>query len=210
VSVGEKSPKAESLVVKPKRTQPKTPDSVQDRDLFYTPVYATEMILPYIPEGVRTIWEPAAGTGMIAKVLRGAGYNVSETDIRSDPPVNFLKRYECDADAIITNPPFSLKVEFVSRCLHFRKPFALLIPGDFCQWFLDALEGGCRILAPRRRIDFITPTGRYGKDSSSMCHSIWLCHGFTLPKQITVVDLTKKMKQRITGDEVETQQEMDL
>lgn len=49
-------------------------------DELYTPNEAVEMILPYIPKEVKTIWEcTAIKESKIVKVLRDAGYNVITT-----------------------------------------------------------------------------------------------------------------------------------
>src|SRR5664279_2775183 len=49
-----------------KKTQPETPYVPQGRDLFQTPYYATELLIPFIPKRIRWIWEPACGKGKIS------------------------------------------------------------------------------------------------------------------------------------------------
>lgn len=66
-------------------------------------------------------------------------------------------------DAIITNPPYSLKDRFLERCYSFGKFFALLMP-------LTALEGkkrntlyrkyGINLLVFDRRVEFLQETKR--------------------------------------------------
>jgi hypothetical protein len=177
---------------KPKRTQPETPKELQERDFFQTPNYATDLIIPYLPAGV--IWECASGNGKIANRL---ARDVIQTDIQSG--FNFLAdKQESRFDLIVTNPPFSLKRKFFEKCLSYNVPFALLLPVDFCGWILRAMmDDRSQWLIPTRRIDYITPTGRQGADSTAQYHSGWFCYGLNLPKQITIVELTNEMKENV-------------
>jgi hypothetical protein len=181
---------------KPKTTQPKTPGVVQGRDLFQTPNYATRLLLPYIPQNIRTVWECAAGEGKMANMFLAFGYGLIATDINSNYRnvdfVNDIIPFPSDT-AIITNPPFSLKKQFFERCIAYSVPFALLIPADISQWICRGIEYyGCEILLPDRRINYITPTGRSQatKNSQAQFHSMWLTYRFKLPSQITVVHLS--------------------
>ena len=186
---------------KPKKNQYRDYNVVQGRDLFKTPRYATELLIPFIPKDIVTIWECAAGEGNITRVLDEYGYKVKSTDINNvyenynfvlddDPPF-----YDC----IITNPPFSLKRIFFDICLSLRKPFALLIPADYSTWIIEAIRDyGCEKIIPTRRIDYITPNGNIGKNSASQFHSMWLTRYFGLGKTETFVELSlKDKKERI-------------
>ena len=66
---------------KPKRGQPQTPEVRQDRDFFQSPNYAVDLLIPFIPKKVKTIWECAAGDGRIVRRLEAARYKVPATDI---------------------------------------------------------------------------------------------------------------------------------
>ena len=148
---------------KPKSTQKEKPNKIQGRDLFQTPNYGTELLIPFIPKHIKHIWECACGKGKmrIAFALHGC-YNILATDLATG--TNFL-----DADfpfwelrrehtAIITNPPYSLKRKFYERCKYHGVPFALLIPADYCGWIINALRfDGAEKIIPTRRIDFMSP-----------------------------------------------------
>lgn len=188
--------------MKPKTPQKKTPNKRQSRDFFQTPNYAVDLLMPYMPRNTRVVWECAAGEGKIVKRLKLYNYGVYATDLQYHealdhahnflgPPPDELFRI----DAIVTNPPFSLKEEFYQRCLLYGKPFALLLPMDMTQWNLEAVQkDGAQWLVPTRRIDYITPNGKKGKDSSAQFHSGWLTWGFKLPDSLTVVELTLQTK----------------
>lgn len=184
---------------KPKITQPQIPNVVQGRDLFSTPRYAVELLIPFIPSSVKSVWECAAGDHRITNVLEQWGYTVFSSDIRGENSImNFLECNKTYGDVIITNPPFSIKKQFVAKCLTLSVPFALLVPADYCGWMIDCIKfWGCEKIIPTRRIDYITPSGNSGKRSTSQFHSIWLTRFFELGKSENFVDLSLKEKENI-------------
>lgn len=189
-----------------KRTQEKNEYVPHGRDLFQTPNYAVDLLMPFIPYGTKLIWEPAAGEGHLANRLEQHGYEVYRSDIRL-PEVNKIRNFFdgvpwdvtiCVDAVIVTNPPFSLKREFYQACYNYGFPFALLIPADYCRWIINALIGGAEKIIPSRRIDFITPTGLSGKTGNTAnFHSLWLTYGFGLGKTETFVDLSTEEKENI-------------
>jgi hypothetical protein len=212
---------------KQKLQQNKTPNEVNNRDNFQTPRYAIDILKPYIPENVKTIWDGSAGymgSGNITKFLSEYGYEVMGTDINSPKDSeyywNFLDNRDVRVDCIIQNPPFSLKKDFFYKCLEYNVPFALLIPCDVSGWLIDAYtKYNCKKIIPTRRINYLTPnmlsrinekenqnysslqeipTKTLNKYTSSNFHSMWLCSGFNLDKQETYVELsTETIKTRI-------------
>lgn len=152
-------------------------------DNFQTPPEALNILLPFIKKEW-LIWECAWGQGKLYNQLKKEGYNVVGSDIE----FNFLENYK-ECDCIITNPPYSLKDQFIRRCYELKKPFALLMP-------LTALEGkkrqacykehGLQLIIPSKRINFETPSGK-GKGSWFM--TAWYTWGLNLPKDILFLDL---------------------
>ena len=138
------------------------------RDNFRTPRYATELLIPFLGNltwrnNIR-VWECAAGLGHIANVLTEAGLFVWQSDIIHAPNLHdtgdFLKDeifLKDNYEAIVTNPPFSLKQKFYERCMKLGKPFALLIPCDISGWIIDAMKNNCEKIIPERRVDYLTP-----------------------------------------------------
>ncbi len=151
------------MPAKTKQTQKEDLENVHGRDLFMTPNYATELIIPFLdkiyPKNRNIpVWECAAGQKKMSKVLERNNYKVISTDLSYDDPFNFLTddpkfKYSC----IITNPPFSLKKKFFDRCCEMGVPFALLIPADYAGWTIEAIRNGAEKIIPTRRIDYITP-----------------------------------------------------
>ena len=117
--------------------------------------------------------------------LNEKGFLTTGTDILTGH--DFLNWQPKTFDCIITNPPFSLKDQFLKRCYDLGKPFALLIP-------LTSLEGkkrqelfqkyGIEIILFERRINFETPTGKQG---GSWFMTAWFTWGFNFKKQLNFV-----------------------
>ena len=86
----------------------------KENDLYQTEPWATEALLRNIP--IRedwVVWEPAAGNHLMADVIRETGALVYASDIVTydrlhSRLLDFLNDapIQCDADAIITNPPY--------------------------------------------------------------------------------------------------------
>jgi hypothetical protein len=85
-------------------------------DEFYTPDYAVEPLLPYLPND-KVIWECAWGTGELAGHLRAAGYHVV-----GRAGMDFLREQPESWDIAVTNPPYSHKDEFLKRAYSLGNP----------------------------------------------------------------------------------------
>lgn len=187
------------------------PPMLQGRsDDFQTPGVALQPLLPFLKKEW-TIWECAEGKGNLSQSLWGHGFAVVGSDILpGDFPgtssfntqtkksyehfteCNFLTWQPERFDCIITNPPFSLKDEFIERAYQLGKPFAFLLP-------LTTFEGrkrqklfaehGVEVLFFNKRINFQTPSG---KDGGSWFMTAWFTHGLNIGKQINFVKLEVK------------------
>lgn len=160
-------------------------------DELYTPDYAIKPLLKYLPKNI-IIWEPTDfGGSNITKVLEEEGYGVVHTNKRD---FDFLKDKPSKLgigfhfDMIITNPPYSLKDEFIKKCYEYNHPFALLLP-------LTSLEGinrgkmfrnnGIELLVLDKRVDF------NGK-GSCWYNTSWFCWNI-LPKKLIFEELNKEV-----------------
>lgn len=103
-----------------------------EADFYPTPIPVVHNLLDHhvIQEG--TILEPCAGNGRIIKALREYGYNnyIIASELREEEKLNlynseaneihicnFLENEITEQPStIITNPPFSIAVEFVRKC----------------------------------------------------------------------------------------------
>lgn len=152
-------------------------------DDFQTPPEALDPLLPYIPED-SLVWECACGNKNLVKGLHNAGFPVIASDILTGQ--DFLT-WEPDFpyELILTNPPYSLKNEFLERCYSLGKPFALLMP-------LTALESkkrqslyrehGLELIILPKRIAFETPSGC---KSSPWFSVAWFTYGLDIGRDLT-------------------------
>lgn len=156
-------------------------------DSLYTPLRAVAPLLRHVnlkPDSL--IWECCdPGISNISEALRSCGFDVVSTDIETG--FDFLEdKPDFSFDAIITNPPYSLKDEFLERCYAYGKPFALLLP-------ITSLEGirrsrlfrthGVSVIVLDKRMDF---TGK----KSNWFNVSWFCWGF-LPANILAFENLK-------------------
>ena len=166
----------------------KPPLNTKSADDFQTPPEALEPLYPYLKKEW-CVWECAAGKGNLARRLKDEGHIVIASDILVDASAgiilrDFLKWSPDNFDCIITNPPYSLKQQFLERCYELGKPFALLMP-------LTALETmkrqklyrdyGVEIILMPKRINFETPSGN-GK--SSWFATAWFTNGLKIGKEL--------------------------
>jgi len=181
----------------------KTPARQGSPNDFQTPAYAIKPLLPYIPKDW-VVWECASGKGNLVKEFIRQGYITLYSDIAISPELNFME-YEpvtyCEAvdtilpihyDVIVTNPPYSLKQQFLERAYSLHKPFAFLLP-------LTTFETkkrqelfkkyGLEVIFFDKRINFETPSG---KGSSSWFATAWFTNGLNIGRQMTFEELKEE------------------
>lgn len=94
-------------------------------DERYTPAILVEPILNYVPSDW-TVWCPFdTGNSEFVIGLRKHGCKVIASHIINGQ--DFFEYEPENYDAIISNPPFSRKLEVLDRCYNLGKPFALLM-----------------------------------------------------------------------------------
>jgi hypothetical protein len=164
----------------------------QEADNYSTPAWCTRALLPHIPKRIKTVWEPAAGEGAMANVLRDHGLVTIATDLRpgngmptAKGPVDFLAENSVfHAPGIITNPPFYLAQEFIERALkltHREQGFvAMLLRADYDHakgrrhLFADCPAFAKRLVLTRRIVWFVDPLTGKPKAAPSTNHSWYL------------------------------------
>lgn len=152
-------------------------------DDFQTPPEALNPLLGYLNKDW-TIWEPACGKGNLLNHLNGLGFLTLGSDVLDGH--DFLDYAPTKFDCIITNPPFSLKQQFLERCYELDKPFALLLPlTTFETPKRQALfrENGIEVIFFPKRINFETPNKV--ENSSSWFATAWFTHGLNIGKELT-------------------------
>jgi len=107
-------------------------------DQYETPEWVTRALIPHIPDRVKSIWEPACGSGKMSSVLAQTGREVIPTDIQTGEDFLNPELFCCDHflfHAIITNPPYSQASEFIIKALRVatssKGMVAMLLRTDF-------------------------------------------------------------------------------
>jgi len=148
-----------------------------DHDLYETPEWVTEALLPHLPSKMN-VWEPAAASGKIAAVLATAGHSVMLSDLRHGG--NFLHLSNPGlCNAIITNPPFDQAKDFIVHSLALMKPVrgivAMLLRIDYdsakTRVHLFNQPPFAKKIVLTRRIRWIV--GSTGQPSENHCWFLW-------------------------------------
>jgi len=153
-------------------------------DHFDTPAYAVEPLLKFI-KTEWVIWEPTDtnGNSEITRVLREHGNKVIST---SKENFNFLTdKPDFEFDCIVTNPPYTLKDEFIEKCYRHSKRWAMLMP-------LTALEGKRRGKWYRdHSVELLVFDGRV-EFTGGACwfNTSWFCFQ-VLPEKLMFTELKK-------------------
>ena len=104
-----------------------------ENDELYTPKILVEAIVRFIPKG-STVWCPFdTANSEFVLVLREKGFKVIHSHIWDGK--DFLT-YEPDEhyDCIVSNPPFSIKLDVFKRLFDLGKPFAILMNSNAEQY----------------------------------------------------------------------------
>lgn len=143
-------------------------------DEMWTPEWVIDAIDEWLDpwKGIRVLWEAAPGSGQMSASLKRRGHRVvvEDRDFFSWEPAKW--------DILVTNPPFSKKVEWLDRCENLGKPWAVLLPVESLgvagvQRNLD----GAEVIFLPRRVDF-TGKGR-------PWHAVaWYTKGLHIGKQL--------------------------
>lgn len=170
-------------------TSSKTPEHQE----LYTPYYAVEPIVKYIPKSYR-IWCPFdAEWSSFYQTFRENGFDVIRSHI--DEGKDFFLYEPDDYDVIISNPPFNIKDQILERLYNLNKPFAVLLPLNTlqgktrCKYF----KNGIQILSFDQRIGFHNRQNMNSTIEGSPFATAYFCKDF-LPNDLIVEKLEKYEK----------------
>ena len=151
-------------------------------DLYETPEWVTEALIPHVPDRIQKVWEPACGSGkMVEPLLSRCDVFGSDLAFGRD---FLLTVVEESAGAIITNPPYDLAQEFIDRALQMMEPVrglvAMLLRTDFdhaksrTHLFRDCPAFAKKLVLMKRIAWFVEADGK-PKASPSFNHAwyIW-------------------------------------
>lgn len=148
-------------------------------DLYPTTEPLSEQ-LPGLEDLGPRVWEPACGHGDLVRVLRGAGIQVIATDKYAwgygREGVDFLTTRRLLAPVIVTNPPFSLWLEFLAHAIALRADKIVFLGRTLLQ------EGATigelfdrhlvRVWQARRRVN-LAPPGALDKGQNTKLAFAW-------------------------------------
>jgi hypothetical protein len=167
------------------------------RDCCQTPDYALDPLLPYLRPDWR-VWECAAGEGMLVRALRPRVAQVIASDLLTGEDFFDERSLPEEFDAVVTNPPFSIKVRFLERCYALGKPFALLMPVEtlgsqgaqksFARY-------GVEVILMNRRVDFKMPNKGYA-GAGAQFPSAWFTWGLDIGAMLTFAEITKGVRRQ--------------
>ena len=152
----------------------------KERDLYETPEWVTEALIPHLSRRPSEAWECAAGTwkmsAVLAKHMRCYPTDIHCTD--GTKGIDFLEQniMPDGCDSIITNPPYELATEFVEHALRLTQTrgglVAMLLRTDFDHAKSRAhLFGKChvfvrKVVLTKRIVWFEPEPGAKGKSPS--------------------------------------------
>lgn len=170
----------------------------KEAEYFGTPAYAIYPILKYIPQHVKTIWEPTAGQHNISSVLRKEGFTVVTTDLypQSDDitRMDFLNDVpDFDYDMIILNPPFKKTLEFMEVLYKQNKPFMFIAPShtiNSSKRHKMFKKNGVNQIVFDLRVE-------YTERGSCPYYSSWFLGNVPMQNNIIFENLNKSIKDRV-------------
>lgn len=156
----------------------------------YTPYYAVDPILKYVPKD-KIIWCPFdSGWSAFYQRFKESGYQVVKSHIYDGQ--DFFEYKPDTYDVIVSNPPFNQKDKVLKRLYELNKPFAILLP-------LNSLQGrnrykyfsqGIQILSFDQRIGFHNENNMKEPVEGSPFATAYFCRD-VLPKDLIIEKLMK-------------------
>lgn len=161
------------------------------KDEFYTPEYAVEPILKYVKQN-STIWCPFdTKESNFVKMLSKEGHRVIYTHKNYYEDFFEITR---DCDYIISNPPYSLKGQVLSRLFSLGIPFAMLVSvvGVFesQERFQMFKANDFEVMYLNKRVAYFKDFSEQKPLPSPPFLSVYVC-SHMLPKQIVFEEIKK-------------------
>lgn len=153
----------------------------QVNDEYYTPPILVELILPYVKKG-STVWCPfdTADSEFVIQLKR-EGHDVINSHIIDG--FDFFELMPPICDYIISNPPFSCKIDVFKRLFKIGIPFAMVMNVQILNYHETGnlfKDYEFELLLPTKRISFD------GKHVPFLC--CYFCYKM-LPQQIKYVQV---------------------
>lgn len=171
-----------------------TCDRTAKGDEVFTPFYAVQPLLEFMPDKSKTIWCPFDEEwSAFVQTFKQGGYNVVRGHISEGK--DFFKYEPEQWDILISNPPFSKKDEVLERAMCFNKPFALLLPVNSIQGKkrFKIFQNKIQMLVFDARVDYHTNGNLETYTKGNHFGSAYFCRDF-LPSKLELRELNKYEK----------------
>ena len=151
-----------------------------NHDDYFTPKHAWEDIKEYIPKD-KVIWEAFFGDGTSGDYLKELGFDVIHNDN------DFFESNE--GEILVSNPPFTMKKEILTRLKELDKPFILIMPQNTINnnYVRELYENDLQIIIPRKRIQFIK-NGEDGHPKKCNFDCFYYCYKMNLERDIIMLN----------------------
>lgn len=176
--------------------KPKTNSKSTEKDSCMTPSYAVKPLLDLIDTSmVDYIWEPASGEGDLLSELEQGIFDkhIHGSTLKSNGQGDFFDDAWRQVGTtnqvnqnmgIITNPPYSIKPQWVERCYQLTDNWALLMPVEAVASYAIQSQfitnGGVSMIYFNSRIDFKVGATGLWRNSSAQFPTCWYVSGFGL------------------------------
>lgn len=152
-------------------------------DDYMTPESAWTAVKRYIPKN-KKIWEAFYGDGESGNILKKMGFDVIHKD------VDFFKKDL--GEIIVSNPPFTMKKEVLTRLKELGKPFMLIMPSStintqYMRKIFANDKNPIQLIIPQKRIQFIKlVNGRRVEGQKQRCNfdCFYYCWKMNLPRDL--------------------------
>lgn len=163
--------------------------SFNEKDEYYTPIILVNPIIKYIKPN-STIWCPFdTEESEFVTAFKGAGHKVIYTHIWKGQDFFSYEPNE-PYDYIISNPPFTRKLEILKRLYNLGKPFAMILGLPI----LNYQEVGEFFVGKNLQLLIVDKKVSFDGNTASFNNS-YFCHNF-LPKDIIFENLSNNNSKR--------------
>ena len=167
-----------------------TADRTSSGDEVFTPFYAVEPLLEFLPKG-KMIWCPFDEEwSAFYQILSEKGFEVIRSNLREGK--DFFEYEPEKWDILVSNPSFSKKDDVLKKAFSFGKPFALLLPVNSIQGKAryKIFQNEIQMLCFDARVDYHTQNNMECTTKGNHFGSAYFCRDL-LPTKLELRQLNK-------------------